>query len=281
MDRLDVAFEENEDLEENALRALFRVYLDIAANKRIGLKIFLRSDIWNRITKKGFREATHLTRGDTITWNDKALINLVIRRLLANDALVSAFGLEKNIVLQSEERQLELFKRLFPQKVDQAEKKPLTFDWLLSRVEDGAGRRSPRDIVLFLNELVKQELSRLEHGGRACEGDILFDRSSFKAALPTVSQYKLERSLYAENPRLRTCIEKFRGGKSELSIENLKTLWNVEQVEAAKLADELVEVGFFKKKTTEEFGTTYWIPFVFRPALELTMGRAAQSDEDD
>ncbi|MBN9592886.1 MAG: hypothetical protein J0I02_11725, partial [Alphaproteobacteria bacterium] len=61
MDRLDVAFEENEELEENALRALFRVYLDIAANRRIGLKIFLRSDIWNRITKKVFREATHLT----------------------------------------------------------------------------------------------------------------------------------------------------------------------------------------------------------------------------
>ena len=280
MDRLDVAFEENEELEENALRALFRVYLDIAANRRIGLKIFLRSDIWNRITKKGFREATHLTRGETISWNDKALFNLVIRRLLANKAIVSAFDIRKDTVLQSEEQQRELFRRLFPEKVDQAEKKPLTFDWMLSRVEDGAGRRSPRDIVLFLNELVKQELSRLEHGGKACEGEILFDRSSFKAALPVVSQYKLERSLYAENPRLRSWIEKLRGGKSELSLDNLKGLWNVEQAESIKLADELVEIGFFKKKTTEEFGTTYWIPFVFRPALELTMGRAAQSEDD-
>jgi len=281
MDRLDVAFEENDELEENALRALFRTYLDIANNACISLKIFLRSDIWNRITRRGFREATHLTRGEVISWNDKSLFNLVMRRLLANQSIVENFSVDRDAVLQSEGEQWNLFRRLFPEKVDQAEKKPLTFDWLLTRVEDSSGRRTPRDLVLFLNELVKQEISRLERGGSENDGETLFDRNSFKASLPAVSLYRLERTLYAEHPRLRDKVEMLRGGKSELSIENLRGVWHLDQSETGKIADELVEVGFFRKKQTEGVGTTYWIPFVFRPALELTMGRASQAEEDE
>ena len=46
LDRLDVAFAESPDLESNALRALFRVYLELLSLSRIRLKIFLRTDIW-------------------------------------------------------------------------------------------------------------------------------------------------------------------------------------------------------------------------------------------
>src|SRR5262249_32756688 len=60
LDRLDVAFAETHELERNALRALFRVYRDFADKDCIKLKIFLRSDIWNRIVEGGFREASHI-----------------------------------------------------------------------------------------------------------------------------------------------------------------------------------------------------------------------------
>jgi hypothetical protein len=49
MDRLDVAFAESAQLEANALRALFKVYLDLFSRPKIQLKIFLRSDIWKRV----------------------------------------------------------------------------------------------------------------------------------------------------------------------------------------------------------------------------------------
>lgn len=52
LDRLDVAFARNETLETNALRALFAAYLDMKALKRIALKVFLRSDIWDRESLK-------------------------------------------------------------------------------------------------------------------------------------------------------------------------------------------------------------------------------------
>jgi hypothetical protein len=88
LDRLDVAFAETHELERNALRALFRVYLDMAGNDWIKLKVFLRSDIWGRIVEGGFREASHITRVVALEWTAEALLNLVIRRLLKNRVLV-------------------------------------------------------------------------------------------------------------------------------------------------------------------------------------------------
>jgi hypothetical protein len=84
LDRLDVAFADNDELEANALRALFKVYLDLLAYEHVTLKIFLRSDIWRRIMDEGFREASHITRHLTISWDRNALLNLGIRRLLQN-----------------------------------------------------------------------------------------------------------------------------------------------------------------------------------------------------
>ena len=60
-DRLDVAFSESHDLEANALRALFKCYLDLLSYPNIALKIFLRNDIWTKIVDGGFREASPST----------------------------------------------------------------------------------------------------------------------------------------------------------------------------------------------------------------------------
>ena len=87
LDRLDVAFAESAKLEGNALRALFRVYRDMAALENLSLKIFLRNDIWIRITSVGFREASHITKSITITWEPQALLNLVIRRASAQQCI--------------------------------------------------------------------------------------------------------------------------------------------------------------------------------------------------
>lgn len=83
-DRLDVAFDQSIDLEKNALRALFKAYRDIEEYEAICLKVFLRDDIWHRITKDGFREASHITRTTTIIWNNRNLLNLIVSRALQN-----------------------------------------------------------------------------------------------------------------------------------------------------------------------------------------------------
>ncbi|MBU1613544.1 hypothetical protein KKC87_03920 [Patescibacteria group bacterium] len=83
IDRLDVAFIDNAILEENALRALFHAYLDLMRFDNIKLKIFLRTDIWRRLTANhSFPEASHIVRQSTIEWSEEQLLNLIMHRLL-------------------------------------------------------------------------------------------------------------------------------------------------------------------------------------------------------
>jgi len=63
LDRLDVAFSDSPELEATALRALFRAYLDMIPLSQVKIKIFLRDDIWRRITGPGFREASRRPPG--------------------------------------------------------------------------------------------------------------------------------------------------------------------------------------------------------------------------
>jgi hypothetical protein len=53
LDRLDVVFAENPELERNALRALIRAYRDLRGLENVWLKIFLRTDLWSRLTEGG------------------------------------------------------------------------------------------------------------------------------------------------------------------------------------------------------------------------------------
>ena len=112
LDRLGVAFEQNEELEKNALRALFKVYLDMGALDMIGIKIFLRSDIWDRITEEGFREASHITRSLIIEWNEQSLRNLVLRRILKNAPIAEVYGVDPDKVFSSVDEQANLMGRM-------------------------------------------------------------------------------------------------------------------------------------------------------------------------
>jgi hypothetical protein len=81
-DRLDVSFSSSPALERSALRALFRVYSDLKPLDNIKAKIFVRRDIWERITEGGFREASHIIKTDLINWDRDGLLNLIVNRLV-------------------------------------------------------------------------------------------------------------------------------------------------------------------------------------------------------
>jgi len=154
LDRLDVAFAERRELEENALRALFRVYVDVRGLQRIHFKIFLRDDIWRRITAGGgFREASHITRTETITWDEQSLMNLIVRRAVKNDAIWDQYDVDEETVLGSIANQRALFFRIFPEQVDPGSRRPDTFKWILSRTRDGTGETTPRELIHLLRSL--------------------------------------------------------------------------------------------------------------------------------
>ncbi len=101
----------------------------------------------------------------------------------------------------------------------------------------------------------------------------LFEQASFKEALPAVSKARLELTLYAEFPPLMPYIEKLKKQKSEQTTCHLASLWAVSEPEAARLASQLADVGFFKEVKAST-GSTWWVPFLYRPALDLIMGQS-------
>lgn len=273
LDRLDVAFAETPELEENALRALFRVYLDIMDLENLSPKVFLRTDIWKRITKSGFREASHIIRHITIRWDINSLINLVIRRILKNEFIIQAYQIDPINILHSTKKQLEFFYRLFPDQVEVGPNKSRTFDWILARTTDGTKQPAPREIIHLLNTARDAQLRQHEISSMIEEGEELFSRAALREALPEVSRVRLQQTLYAEYPSLRSYIEALKGEKTLQHPKSLARIWGLSPSKAIGIADQLVEVGFFEPRGTKE-QPQYWVPFLYRDAAEMIQGTA-------
>ena len=271
-DRLDVAFAEDHALEANALRALFRVYNDLGQLSNIAMKIFLREDIWKRIFETGFREASHINNYSVLDWPENSLQNLTIRRILNNDAITAAYGVNRDAVLASVDLQQKLLARLLPDQVEQGNN-PKTFKWMVSRCADGTGKTAPREVIHLLKSLQEKEIQRLERGGAAAPGEQLFDRSVFKQALEPVSNARLHQYLYAEYAEHRSFVALLDKQKTEQTPDSLAKLWKVQRSEAIQRAEDLINLGFFEKRGSLE-APTYWVPFLYRDALRMSQGKA-------
>ncbi|RQV99677.1 hypothetical protein EH220_01070 [bacterium] len=268
LDRLDVAFAESSDLEENALRSLFRVYIDLRAYSAISLKLFLRTDIWRRITRKGFREATHITRIVTLDWNESNLLFLIVNRLLSNSDIVEEFGVDPEEVRTNREHQERLFYEVFPDQMEGGSKKPSTFRWMLRRVEDGEGKVTPRELIQLLSAARDAQIHRLEIGTTEKANEKLFSAAAIRDALPGVSKTRLEQYLYAEYHECREWIERLRGQGTNLRRSALQKRWKCDNEELDKRIARLIEIGFFRYRNGDSDGL-YHVPYLFQSALDM------------
>jgi hypothetical protein len=272
-DRLDVAFADKPEIEETALRALFRTYLDLLSLDFINMKIFIRSDIWKRLTSSGFREASHITRHTTIKWDRSSLLNLVIRRLVQNDAIIKYYATNSDEILNTLSSQEKFFYKIFPKQIDIGPNKPETLGWMIGRTRDGTKETAPRELIHLLNSTKEIEIRRIERGETSNESSELFTRSSIKMALPDVSKSKLEQTLYAEYPRLRKWIGMLEGEKTSQNPKSLSDIWEISEAEASEIARQLFEIGFFEPKGSKD-SPMFWVPFLYRDALNMVQGTA-------
>ncbi len=271
-DRLDVAFVDSPDLERNALRALFRAYNDMRSLENIVLKIFVRDDIWRRISSGGFAEASHITRTTSIVWSEQGLLNLIALRLLNSEELVQWLGLDAEAVKADFEGQRNLLKQILPDKIDTG-KNPDTFEWMVTRVKDGLGVSAPRELIHLFEWVKDLQIKRLERGEPEPPDQQLFDRAVFKEALKEVSKVRYTQTMVAEYPDMKSYMDRLEGQKAEQSLQSLQVLWQTTPEKATELADRLISVGFFEKRDRKGI-TSFWIPFIYRGALKLVQGRA-------
>lgn len=273
LDRLDVAFADSDDLEANALRSLFRTYLDMRDLPQFKFKIFLRDDIWRRVVSKGFREASHVTRTLTLAWDQQSLLNLIVRRLASNQLICDRYGVSADAVMADAQQQHQLFEKVFPAQVDRGGSKSKTLNWMLSRTADGTKRTAPRELIHLLLATRDEQLRLLQLGAAEPPNQQLFDKSAIRAALAAVSKARYDQTLCAEHPTLKPLLDKFEREKTEQDRDSLAKLWSVSPDRASEIAEKLVEVGFFERRG-EKDAPTYWIPFLYREALDLVQGAA-------
>lgn len=273
LDRLDVAFSDSGDLEGNALRSLFRTYLDMNALSNIKIKIFLRDDIWKKIVSVGFREASHVIRTMTLSWDSSSLLNLLVKRLASNDLICDCCNIDRDELQASAELQSQFFNKVFPKQIDIGLKQPTTLDWMLSRTADGTGRTAPRELIHLLIESRDEQLKLYQLGHEVPINDQLFDKLAIKSALPAVSKARYEQTLCAENPTLREYLDKLEGEKTDQSQQTLAKLWGISVDKAVAVADRLVDAGFFERRKLKE-RMSFRVPFLYRDALKMVQGAA-------
>jgi hypothetical protein len=123
---------------------------------------------------------------------------------------------------------------------------------------------------LFLSETLQ---AVIDLGEAEADNMQLFTRTAIKEGLPEVSRARLQQTLYAEYPSLRPLCEKLRSEKAAHTPDTLTRIWGVDETEAVKLARQLVDVGFFEDRVVKGL-QSFWVPFLYRDALELVQGTA-------
>lgn len=265
LDRLDEAFLGFPGVEIPALRALFRTYLDMLEFDKIRLKLFVRRDLFRKIIGNGFVNLTHINaRKKEILWDESDLLNLLAARIRENSEFLKKTSSEK----VTDE---ELFYRLFPTKVDQAERKPATWKWVISRIRDGNDVKPPRNLIDLVN-LAREEQLRFEsRSPKDFElNSPLINAESIKKAHTRLSSQRVEDTLLAESlPEIAALIEKFKKSKSEHNAESLANTLSLAGDQLDVAVKQLIEVGFL-----ESLRTTWKIPMLYRDGLEITQGKA-------
>jgi hypothetical protein len=270
-DRLDVAFIETPDLERNALRALFRAYNDLKGKSQIRLKIFVRDDVWRRITAGGFTEASHITKSLHIKWTPEDLLNLLVLRLVTSDKLHRFYSVKANEIRRNYEQQEGLFYRILPDKVATG-KNPKTLDWIISRASDGTKLGKPREVIHLLDTSIQNQINDLSRGAREPPGEQLIDRSAIAGSLELVSKVFFEQTLLAEHPDLKRYFDELHGQKATQTPTSLSRIWNVREEDALETTKRLVDIGFFEKRGPNSFR----VPFLLRDALSMVQGAAEE-----
>ena len=276
VDRLDEAFQGFPEAEIPALRALLRTYLDLLAFEHIRLKLFVRKDLFRRIIAGGFVNLTHINaRKVEIIWDDEDLFDLLGRRLEENEGVVEALG-----VLGKP--RAEIFDHVFPAKVDPGEKKPTTWNWMLSRIRDGNGIKPPRNLIDLVSKAQDAQVRREVREAQEYEGQPLVGADALKRGLEALSNERVEDTLLAEAGDYAPVIEKFRSGKAEHNLDSLAATLGMSTEDAKGLTQPLKDIGFL-----EPVGSNFKVPMLYRSGLSITQGAAfpktggEPDDEDD
>jgi hypothetical protein len=282
-DRLDEAFQEDADLEKLALRALMRASADLSSyGPSVRVKLFLRTDVLDRITEDaGFVNITHL-RSLKITWTRPHIRDMISKRLVESEYLKHYSLLVRqdpiNALLASVDETPKRRRGSVGQGVKTG---PLAY--ILEKTADASGEPNPRNVVSFLREAKSFELQRCSLNDRDLGAqESIVTQDSMVKAWRRISERRLTDTLFAEYNYLRSAVQKFRNGPQQFDGPYLADTVGLpmRSVEYDRLVSDLCYAGFLHLTGKR----LYRIPDLYRPALGLNPkweDRSRESSSDD
>lgn len=278
LDRLDEIVLGDEERENIVLKGLLLAFRDMCDFPNARIKIFLRDDVYNRVTAIGhFPALTHVRSKATvpIKWELEDLRHLVIRRLLANQSILEYLNVNASDIQSSEDRK-RIYYSLFPEKVDKG-RAAEGFKWVVDRITDGNDIATPRDLLSVIDTARQYQIEQMEREALEIPEHKIFTEDTLRKSVRKVAKDNLETRIFAEYPDLREPILAFSSKKADHNDETLSQIlgdaWE-------SILPRLKRVGFLFRRTRK--GVQVWtIPFFYSFALDVTRGAAFELGSND
>jgi hypothetical protein len=238
--------------------------------KRIRAKIFLRTDLYQRVGTTGGADLAKLSANRAeITWNDRNLYGMLVKRAAnSSDGLLEYCEKSKiNFEDDHDLGKVPIIKqvsdvRSFVERVaglymGAGVKKGLTYRWLLEHIRDGRGHALPRPLVRLIEAASELQMNSSKHA----RFPKLLNPTSLRRALDRVSEEHVQQSL-DEWPWLAGLASRLKGEQVPWDFNEIEHLlnktwtgsWGEKEVapptsNPRDFVDYLVEVGIFRARS--------------------------------
>jgi hypothetical protein len=239
--------------------------------KRIRAKVFLRTDLYQRVGATGGADLAKLAANRAeITWNDRNLYAMLVKRAANYSPQLLDYCRNASIEFESDPDLGEIpsimqandarsfVERIVGLYMGAGVKKGLTYRWLLEHIRDGRGHALPRPLVRLIEHASELQLNSSKHA----RWPKLLVPISLRRALDTVSEEHVQQSL-SEWPWLTGLAKLLKGEQVPWTSNEIEhvldrgwdAVWsgkNVAMPPADKprnFVDYLVEVGIFRARS--------------------------------
>lgn len=273
LDRLDEAFVAEPDREIPTLRGLLRAYLDIASMTRVLRPIiFLRSDIYRRVTQtEGFRNLDHV-QDVVLSWNRDEVVELIAERIrVTGEAPEDSVASSVAVVGRFLPPLMQYFTGFRHTQTE-------TLDWCIEVTASRKGEPSPRNLIRLFREAQQVATRRWERSSETYPPlTPLLGESDLLSAWDTLSRARLDNTMYAEYNSLRPYVESFRKAPPIATRQTLADRFRqvAPDCDPSAIIDELVGAGFLHESGQESFEVA---PLYFK-ALDIGLGTAGRADQ--
>jgi energy-coupling factor transporter ATP-binding protein EcfA2 len=271
-DELDTLGGTDWEVMNRAVRGLVNFWATYTRRwRRIRAKIFLRTDLYHRVSVAGGADLAKLSANRAeITWSDRNLYAVLIKRIANTNHDLLQYCQKSKIVFREDHAlgfvpEIEqaqdakaFIERMVGLYMGAGVKKGLAYRWLLEHIRDGRGHALPRPLVRLIEASAELQINLSEYPRMPR----LLSPTALRRALDKVSDEHVKQSL-DEWPWLENLANALRGenvpwGRREIEWkleEVLDTSTRTEEKQrfptdsSREFVDYLVEVGIFRARS--------------------------------